>query len=494
MKNLLHSILFVFASGGAVFFSCNEHTVDPVFYGDIEGTVTFEASGAPAAGVEITTAPTTTTVFTDERGNFLITDVPTGEYSVEARLEGYTSASNSITVSRNKTTFTEVKLVPDAAAPNSPTLVFPAAGAEDVDRSTTLKWRVTEKNNDELKYDVVLYESNQQTPLINLTDHPDTTVTIQDLKFNTIYFWQVKVKNSSGIVTSGELWQFKTRPFPDNRFLFTSQQEGNYDIYSSNESKSDSVRITYSEKDQVYPRYSNDRTMIAYVENTNLEFHIYIMNRDGSSPVKITTLPVAGFHNDGRGFCWSPDNGKILYSHYDKLYTIDRNGSNLTLVATAPAGKTFRACDWTPVGNRIVVETVSTLPYKSEIRLIDLVKGTNNVIISDEAGIIENPSFSTDGNSILFTRDVSGFESETGRQLDTHIFTHHIPTGARTDHSAGKESGTNDLNPRYSPDGTKIIFENKNNDESGISSVYTYDIPEEERTKMFDNASMPDWQ
>jgi TolB protein len=486
---LILAFVFAFCLPSA----CNEDTVAPAFYGAIDGTVTFQSSGTPAAGVEITTSPTTSTVLTDDEGHFIMTDLPTGEYSVVAHLEGYKNVSKKIAVTKNNTTSTELQLVSDASTPNSPTAPVPAAGADNIERSITLKWSVIEKNDDELKYNIILFESNQPAPLFDVDDHADTVLTVENLKFNTTYFWQVDVKNTAGIVTHGQLWHFKTRPFPDNRYLFASQRDGNYEIYSSNETSNDLVRLTYSDHEQVSPQYSNDRNLIAYAEHTNLEYHIFTMNKDGSSPVKVTTLPVAGFHNDGRGFCWSPDNGRILYSHYDKLYSIDRNGSNLTLIATAPSGRTYRGCDWTAVGNQIVVETVGTLPYESEIRLIDLWNATDIVLVNDLPGAIQNPSFSIDGNYIIYTKDVSGFETETGRQLDSHIILRHIVTGAETDLSTGKDSGTNDLNPRFSPDGASVIFENRNNDGSGNPAIYTYDITPKKRTLLFNDAAMPDW-
>lgn len=494
MKDLLRKITSTFAFTACLLSSCNENTIDPVFYGTIAGTVTFGSTDTAASGVKITTTPATTTVTTDDQGYFHLEDVPTGEYSVTASLEGYKNASSKILVTKNKTTTTEIQLEADASAPGSPTVASPASGATDIDRAVTLKWSIAKKNNDELTYDVTLFESNQQTPILDLEDHPDTLVNVENLKFNTLYFWQVDVKNSAGVVTHGEMWQFKTRPFPDNRYVFSSQRDGNYEIYSSNGTGTDLVRLTYSDKEQVYPQFSNDRSLIAYAENTNLEYHIHIMNSDGSDPVKVTSLPVASFHNDGRAFCWSPDNGKLLYSHYDKLYTIDRNGSNLTLIATAPPGRNFRACDWTEVGNRIVVETVGTLPYETEIHLIDLVNNTDDIIIADEPGTIQSPSFSVDGTHILFTHDVSEFESPAGRQLDSHVFTYNIATTARTDLSEGKVGGTNDLNPRYAPGGTAVIFENRNNDGSDAPSIHVFDITEDDRNKLFDNASMPDWR
>ncbi|MEO5600495.1 MAG: hypothetical protein ABIR06_06180 [Cyclobacteriaceae bacterium] len=89
---------------------------------------------------------------------------------------------------------------------------------------------------------------------------------------------------------------------------------------------------------------------------------------------------------------------------------------------------------------------------------------------------------------------MSEFESSSGRQLDSRPFIYNIATGIKTNLSKDKISGTNDLNPRYSPDGSKIIFENKSNDGSGNPSIFTFDVVKSQRAKLFDNASMPEWQ
>jgi TolB protein len=494
MKNPLYRFAWSFMLFMSVLSSCNENTIQPVFYGSLQGIVTFQTTGQPAYGVEITTSPATTVMSTDSLGRFSIENIPTGEYSVSAKLEAYKTTTNKVVVSRNNTTQTDIQLSADASPADAPANEVPLDGAVNISRNVVLKWSVDQKNDDELTYDVLVYESNVEEPLIDLKDHPDTLVNLENLKFNTSYFWQVNVKNSAGAITNGELWKFTTLPFPDNRYLLTSTRDGNYEIYSSDETGNNLVRLTFSDKDQVYPQYSNDRKLIAYAENTDLEYHIYVMNSDGSSPVKVTTLPLAGNYNGGKGFCWSPDNGKILYSHFDKLYTVDRNGSNLTLIATAPAGRNFRACDWTAVGNRIVVETIGVTPYESEFRLIDLPNATDDVIIADKPGVMQSPSFSVDGKYILYTHDISGFESPAGRQLDSRPFIYNIATTISTDLSKDKVNGTNDLNPRYSPDGSKIIFENKVNDGSGNPVIFTFDLVKTQRVKLFDNAAMPDWQ
>jgi TolB protein len=494
MKNILHSSRIICIVLCLIFSGCNENTIDPVFYGSLEGTVTYELSGLPAKGVEISTIPSTTIILTDSVGHFSLSNIPTGEYSVTAKLEGYKNATNKVVVNKNSTTTTDILITPAAAAAKVASSPTPANRSQNVNRSVTLKWTTERGEEEEVFYDVVLYESNADTALIRLVDYKDTVINVTNLKFNTTYYWQVNSKNTFGLTTNGELWQFKTLPFPDNRFLFTTQRDGNYEIYSSDETANQLIRLTHSDKDELYPQYSNNRNLIAFTTNTDLNHHIYIMDKNGSNPLQITTLPVEGFHNNGRGFCWSPDNGKILYSHYDKLYTVDRNGSNLTLISTAPAGRNYRACDWTDAGNKIVVETVGTLPFDSEIHLIDLTNSTDVVILQNTTGTLQSPSFSIDGKSVLYTYDVSQFESAAGRQLNSRLFLYNIATGISTDLSKDKVNGTNDLNPRFSPDGSKVIFENRSNDGTGASTIWTFEIVKETRTKLFDNAAMPDWQ
>ena len=58
----------------------------------------------------------------------------------------------------------------------------------------------------------------------------------------------------------------------------------------------------------------------------------------------------------------------------------------------------------------------------------------------------------------------------------------------------GKEAGTNDLDPRFSPDGAKIIFVNTNNDGISPRTIMTMNIDGRDRTVLFEGAEMPDWR
>jgi len=476
------------------FSMCNEDTVDPVFYGSINGMVTYEDNDQIASGVEIYTIPTTSSVFTDSLGSYFLENVPTGNFTVVAVLEGYKVSSKSVAVNKNVSSQVDLKLVREAISPDQPQLVYPTNNEDSVERNVTLKWSVQNKTNDDLIFDIIIYEGNQDDPFLKIENQDDSVLVLSNLSFNTKYYWQVKVRNSAEMETLGEMWSFKTFPFPDNRFLFTSNRDGNYEVFSSDSLSNNLIQLTNTNGVNIFPQYSHDRKMIAYTSSVDLEYQIISMKNNGDDANQVTTLPVAGYHGQGKGFCWSPDNGKILYSHYDKLYSIDKSGSNLTLISTAPAGRHFRGCDWTTFNNRAVVETIGVLPYDNEIVLVDMANGNKTTVIGNLPGIIQSPSFSIDGKKIVYTKDVSEFESLDGRQLDSRIFVYDIATGLSTDISSNKPAGTNDLNPKFSPTGAYVIFENSSNDNTGPSSIWILEVLGGSRKQLFDNAIMPDWK
>lgn len=57
-----------------------------------------------------------------------------------------------------------------------------------------------------------------------------------------------------------------------------------------------------------------------------------------------------------------------------------------------------------------------------------------------------------------------------------------------------KPAGTNDLEPRFSPTGAKIILTNTNNDDSSPRSIYTIDANGSNRVLLINGAEMPYWR
>jgi len=101
--------------------------------------------------------------------------------------------------------------------------------------------------------------------------------------------------------------------------------------------------------------------------------------------------------------------------------------------------------------------------YESDIFILDIDGNYLRQIFTDIPGRTGGLQFSIDGN-------LSGIEFR------------------------GKEAGTNDLDPRFSPDGSKIIFVNTNNDGISVRNIMVMDIDGRNRTILFEDAEMPDWQ
>jgi len=483
--------------------ACEDAPVVPTTFGSIAVTVVDARTNLPLANTGISTNPATGSFVTDAQGQLTIPQVTSGITAVTARRTGYIQLTINVTVADGQTQGVILQMdKPSSAAPPSPAgRPGPATGAANQPNAVPLTWHpVNAGKADSLRYDVVIYESNNLNQRTLLTNSKDTTVTATGLLFNTTYYWQVTTRNPGGASARGPVWNFQTGPLPDNRYLFVRTTAGNTDIYSSGLLEANLVRLTSSAAVETAPQLSPNRDLIAFTSNADGQYQLYTMNRDGSNPRRITTLSVEGYSNAGIGFRWSPDGAQLIYAHYDQLYRVNRDGTGLLLLATAPAGRHFRECDWTAQGNRLVVQTIGANPYDAELYLYNT-DGTNpTLFVSNLPGRLDSPSFSLDGRTVVYTRDVAGFENAAGRQLDAHIFAQRTDGSSPLDVTglvtggSGKVLGTNDLHPHYSPDGFHLILVNSQNDDRSPPEVFTMDLDGRGRTRLFANADLPDWK
>lgn len=489
--------ILIFLSVFLLLFCCKENTIQPDLVGNIIGVVLDADDNTVIIGASVTTSPATNALVTDNTGKFQYTDIPIGNYIITVSKNNYEKTTVSILVRDGETTTPTILLSKSTTSnnpPEKPTNPFPETSAVNQPVELKLMWSASDPDaNDSLWFDVYLYESNNPLQIKIASDITDTTVSVENLKFNTTYFWQVVVKDSI-TNTNGSIWSFTTMNVPDNHIFFATNRDGNFEVYSLDTTDNSSIRLTSNSWRDWYPRLNPSRTKIAFVSDEQVNPQIFTMNKNGSDILRITTIPIAGYYNNGIGFSWSPDGGRLIYPNYNKLYSIDQLGANLTQIATAPADRNFRETDWSPANNKIVVLTVGEYPYDSEIYLMDANGNNMTLILSNLPGCMESPSFSVDGNSIMFTRDISGYESQDGRQLDSHIFIMDISGTDSTDISLNKPTGTNDLEPRFSPDGANVIFTNSSNVPGSQSDIWIMNADGSNRIKIFENAIMPEWK
>lgn len=102
---VLVCLLVVLATTG-----CDEETVGPETRGSIEGLVQEASTNEAIANASVTTSPPTQSVLTDNSGAFSLTDIETGNYTVEVSKSGYDTRNVTVNVQENQTASATVLL------------------------------------------------------------------------------------------------------------------------------------------------------------------------------------------------------------------------------------------------------------------------------------------------------------------------------------------------------------------------------------------------
>lgn len=108
---LLLSILLLACNQFADLTTEATPTATNIPIGTISGKVIDSSDGTFVPTASVSTEPPTSSVTTDEKGSFSISDVPVGNYTVTAAKSGYTSVSVKVAVLADKTTTTDLHLI-----------------------------------------------------------------------------------------------------------------------------------------------------------------------------------------------------------------------------------------------------------------------------------------------------------------------------------------------------------------------------------------------
>ena len=121
---------------------------------------------------------------------------------------------------------------------------------------------------------------------------------------------------------------------------FTSDRDGNAEIYVMNADGSNQTRLTKIPADSVHPRWLPDSKQIVFAHGpTDGSYEIYLMKADGSDPSALTDNP--GWRDNNFGGRWSADGMQIIFwSERDgnaELYVMNADGSNQTRLTDTPS-------------------------------------------------------------------------------------------------------------------------------------------------------------
>ena len=227
----------------------------------------------------------------------------------------------------------------------------------------------------------------------------------------------------------------------NSRIVFSSDRDGDFEIYSMYPDGSDLKRLTSNSGYDDLPAWSPNGKKIAFVSDRHGSPEIYAMNADGSRPRRLTedngpdnVLPA-----------WSPDGNKIAFSSdrdgNREIHVMDADGSNRINLTNDPGYDSSPA--WSPDGQNILFN--SRRDGNLEIYLMDSA-GAKQVRLTRNATSDEFPAWSPDGSQIAFS------SSRTGRRAV------YVMDADGTNPVQLTGDAFRDYWPSWSPDGTRITF------------------------------------
>ncbi len=506
MKKFLYIVCLILGAG-MVLNSCSEDGISETGSGTLNGKVVEEGSNTPLANVKITTNPASNTVFTDENGEFTLGEVLVGDYSVQADVDEFITGFEPANIQDGRTTNVVFEMIASSTnniEPLTPVLVFPEDNATEINTALDFVWLSSDSDDDPITYTFEL--RNGTTNEIMLAENlEDTTYSVSGLSVGTNYFWQVTASDDVNPVVESALSSFTTVSVVDNRFFFVRKEGNNNVIFSGDdimETNGDPdqgiFQLTSSSENSFRPRKSADAGKLAFLRTVGSDTHLFVMNLDGTDIQQVTsTVPVVGFRQDEIDFAWYNDGERLYYPSLNKLFSIGVDGNGRITEYVAPNDTFITEVDVNEANNLVAIKTNNIFGFNARIVIIDLETNTEvAVVIENEEGAVGGIDYSIDGTKLLYTRDVSGFEISTYRQLDSRIFEYSFTNNTTTELATDKPIGTNDLDAKYSPDEGGVIFMNTSNDGISQKNIYKFDFSDilQLRQLLFTNAVMPDWE
>ena len=191
------------------------------------------------------------------------------------------------------------------------------------------------------------------------------------------------------------------------KIVFSSTRDGNAEIYVMNADGTNQKRITNSLGSDAHPSFSPDGTKITFISNREGGLEIFKMNSDGTNVVRLTSAPFSKFNP-----VYSPDGTHIMYSAIDgndsEIWLMNDDGSN-PVNLTNNEGVDDRTARFSPNGTQIVYQSDrdDLVTHKWEVMIMNA-DGSNQTNLTRNTALDTEPSFSPDGNNIVFISTRSG--------------------------------------------------------------------------------------
>jgi Tol biopolymer transport system component len=276
----------------------------------------------------------------------------------------------------------------------------------------------------------------------------------------------MSVECSSGNTATVEFQVSCVPPAPGSKIALASDRSGTWQFYLAEPDGSNLTPLTvpfplYPEgRDR--PILSPDATRIAFIHHeTYWDGDLWVQNVDGSGSVNLTPG-----ERDGGSFSWSPDGSRIAFHLFytnlpdgQQFRNAVANADGTGLIELTDWGNGLGAPDWSPDGSSIVFAATPFYGGRDGIWVINadgtgLRQITTGGLPEDVEDHIwdRHPRWSPDGTRIVFNHIINP-PGGGPTEYEVHVVN---ADGTEAEKIAG--GGTDRLSgPRWTPDGTRIV-------------------------------------
>ena len=181
------------------------------------------------------------------------------------------------------------------------------------------------------------------------------------------------------------------------KIAFTSDRDGNLEIYTMNPDGSEQVNLTRHPASDFQPAWAPTGRQILFTSNRDGRADLYLMDGDGANVQKVFKKGAVRFSP-----AWSRDGKQIAYCSETHLYIATLNEKMEKQVTEVAEFGGYPS--WAPDGTSIVFEgQVQARFANTQICLFNLQTRRKEVLLPDEGPSLGAPEWSPDGDKIAFS-------------------------------------------------------------------------------------------